>query len=300
MSGTWQRQHRDKLRRLNAQLCENTGTHMLDSGGSNGRMWQRNAIIPPIAESYQWVRFDVYGGALDANRTRNTLYVLDDWLCDTESATWARRSFAQFCRREDQQSNPWYETLSDWAERVGARIGDGENTYNFDNNLSQGFQWNEVELPNGDTIIALQTHNGADIRGGYSAPTFWGMQDTYPDCFDSEEVYIGEGGYGVSKYLDIPAVRWDELELPDSAAVDDLLADMCKIVAKGRIDFAGEYILPRGVLEDIWDECSLDERWARLRDWEPRAFVIVKDPGNAVGVVRTPREGNIIQGEVWV
>ena len=36
--------------RIMGQLCENTGTDILDSGGSSGRMWQRNAGRDLFAE----------------------------------------------------------------------------------------------------------------------------------------------------------------------------------------------------------------------------------------------------------
>ena len=55
-------------RKIYEMLTENTGIHFLDSGGSNGRAWQRNQNIPIEAFKIlpdQLVDFEVYRNELE-------------------------------------------------------------------------------------------------------------------------------------------------------------------------------------------------------------------------------------------
>lgn len=53
---------------IRGMLKENTGTHMLDSGGDNGRMWQRNQDKDFDKEPYSTLRAEKWGRSLEHRR----------------------------------------------------------------------------------------------------------------------------------------------------------------------------------------------------------------------------------------
>ena len=59
-----------------------------------------------------------------------------------------------------------------WLEERGYKITKWDNTYNYDNNLSQDIQFALVkpinDVDGDDGYLLIMTHNGCDIRGGYS------------------------------------------------------------------------------------------------------------------------------------
>ena len=168
-----------------AMLTENTGTHMLDSGGANGRAWQRNAgkaladfENQPSATAEIYVRecngqltaeimpcVNVFhlltGGALELDdicKEFNAMPV-DDWDGDYNGvsvAGWGFLSRHQFKSKE------------------------GFNTYNWASNHSQVIQGQELEL-NGEygeeQYILIQIHGGADVRGGYTDAKLFRIDD---------------------------------------------------------------------------------------------------------------------------
>ncbi len=303
----WQRAYESKRRRLNAQLCENTGTHMLDSGGAGGRMWQQNAKSPPKDKPMDWYEWEVYGGKLSCGYTRNTLDVLCEWLHDGPAATRARRSWGQFMRQEavrDESgaeyvavSRSWEELLEAWCELSGVTPETQTYTYNEDNCLSQDIMYVTAEDKYGDPIVILRTHNGADARGGFSAPTFWETEGEYPDTYWGGEKSID----GHELFGACPAVVWDELwddgGPPEGLTPEQLVEDvgLC-IFAKG-ILYGGEgKRTPLDILTRIWDECNLTE-YATNPQWGA-GFVVVASKDRAVGTVLT-YDGSWVDGEVY-
>ena len=167
--------------RILGQLCENTGTDILDSGGSSGRMWQRNAgrdlfSEPDATYDDRWSG----NGYLDV--TISTAHYLDARLDVTRVSEALTRTFRNFVdadwtdgRRRGDHSQRYTNsigTLEDWIdsdERIDNHsefCGSG-NTYNDENRLSQDFQWKMLTYDDID-YVAISTHNGADARGGYS------------------------------------------------------------------------------------------------------------------------------------
>src|SRR5690606_23393942 len=57
---------------LASMLKENTGTHMLDSGGAYGRHWQRNQGRDFEAEKETELKFGIYNGKPEITVTHNT------------------------------------------------------------------------------------------------------------------------------------------------------------------------------------------------------------------------------------
>ena len=156
-------------------LTENTGKHFLDSGGTDGRMWQRNQrktmqdFEDEDEESYV---FDYRYG--DIERTVSVFHFLTnnleiDDICE------------EFNRLQDENDNwdasPWdskcnlygvsteaYEMLDELHDIEIERTW---NTYNGDSDLSQILQGSNLII-DGEYYHIIQIHNGADARGGYT------------------------------------------------------------------------------------------------------------------------------------
>jgi hypothetical protein len=153
-------------------LTENTGAHFLDSGGAYGRHWERNAGMN-VAE---W----------DATPSAT----LDNWQCASVStyhymsdrlkfAPELDESFQQFA--DTMPDSGWLDIIEEWLDTlplVTSRdiMPDGRhgwNTYNGEDNLTQVLQGTTFRLDDGyggQVFAIVQTHNGCDVRGGYSTP----------------------------------------------------------------------------------------------------------------------------------
>ena len=167
-----------------SMLTENTGTHMLDSGGANGRGWQRNQ--KKTIEDFENEQEEVY--QLDAKykeiyRTVSVFHYLtnnleidnicehfnnlqnafDNWDADADVYGVSFQAF------EYLQNNFDIELQRSW------------NTYNGESDLSQILQGANITI-NDEEYILIQIHNGADARGGY----------TDAKLFKSEEYMIHE------------------------------------------------------------------------------------------------------------
>lgn len=154
-------------------LHENTGTHMLDSGGAYGRHWQQNQEIdfgkqPPVV-------LDITGGYIDY--TRNLYHFLSENL---EYAPKMQKRFDRFI--EKREDTYYLQDMQDFAEAIKAKglYGEGAgfivNSYNGECNLSQTIQFMYFE-DNGAAYVLLQVHNGCDVRGGYTSPKAFSVED---------------------------------------------------------------------------------------------------------------------------
>lgn len=155
---------------LAEMLTENTGRHMLDSGGAYGRNWERNQGI--TADDFVAMRdivADKYCGP-----TMNIFHYLDHWL-DYDSEL--DESFAHFCDEADPDLY-WMQLMEMWAaEHEESWVGNYTvNSYNGENILSQDIQFTRF-AKDGEEYVALQIHGGCDIRGGYTKPRIFRIMD---------------------------------------------------------------------------------------------------------------------------
>lgn len=158
-------------------LTENTGIHFLDSGFSNGRMWQRNqkkTIQDFINEEEETYFFD----GRNLERTVSVFHYLSclelDDICD------------EFNRRNNNTKD-WEGELpsinnseiygvskraANWlTENYPVDVEYTVNTYNHDSDLSQILQYSKIEIwldGQNETYFLIQIHGGADVRGGYT------------------------------------------------------------------------------------------------------------------------------------
>jgi hypothetical protein len=151
-------------------LTENTGTHMADSGGEDGRHWQRNA--KKSLEDFKnepWATIDPKYG----DSSLSTFHYLSERLVFSNGMNLMLDEFAK-----DHPEESWREIVALFLDELGVSEEKHDtienarwefNTYNFDLfYLDQCLQGCFFSLGSKD-YLALQIHNGADVRGGYTA-----------------------------------------------------------------------------------------------------------------------------------
>jgi len=165
-------------KKLAEMWTENTGTHMLDSGGDTGRQWQRNA--GKTASDFL-AHGDIY--LEDGIATRDTFHLCLRALrfdADTESLTNRFRNWVQSMPNE-WDSDYYYNsagTVHEFitevldAERVGDYSLEIANSYNSDTLLDSVIMYGFFKY-RGVDYLALSKHGGADVRGGYSDFVFF-------------------------------------------------------------------------------------------------------------------------------
>jgi len=157
---------------IKQMFLEKTGTHYLDSGGVFGRGWQLKQAI----EDDDWmekpsirVEIDKYGEEYDFYVRKNTYQFLCEHLTYDIKMD---KKFHEFCNTEENKKEGYYQCMRkfrDYMKEENFMLYCGENTYNGDSCLDEVLQFDILTNESEDYII-LQTHNGCDVRGGYSAP----------------------------------------------------------------------------------------------------------------------------------
>lgn len=141
--------------------CTKVGHHMLDSGDIYGRNYER-----PVAKG---VTVDI-----DYNEHRDEFYVsasipLGEFL---DAAFTIDAELTRKLRRIEKIEGNRLNSR-DAAELLtqaipGATLGNWENTYNYETDLDQVVQYHTIETEDSGTVYVIETHNGCDVRGGYS------------------------------------------------------------------------------------------------------------------------------------
>lgn len=177
-------------------LTENTGTHFLDSGGENGRHWQRNKFktiddfnmqeeikIMDKDSEYPYLIKSLYHHLIGSCE-----YLEKD---NKDFINWINKN--PYNWRENPEGR-CASSMYDVEEYMSLTYGEDirtEYTYNWENNLSQDIQFMTV----GDTydcdIIALAIHNGADARGGLTDYKIFRIEeDLFYNINEDVEDYI--------------------------------------------------------------------------------------------------------------
>lgn len=196
-------------------LQENTGRHMLDSGGAYGRHWEANQKISsdietwdkmPVVSLYchDGTNSDISGTISIYHHLVNTL----EWDDEVEEMNRKWRIFSTQEKFNDVSYEnciePFFEMLSNYRKYPGFYQYDFGNektwsgyTYNSENSLSQDFIW----YKRGDWVF-IQIHNGCDARGGFTVPVIfkfteelWSIDDYTIYC-NKENHYWDRQGYG--------------------------------------------------------------------------------------------------------
>lgn len=197
-------------------ITENTGTHMLDSGGVAGRNWQRNKEKtlddfknePEATLSFYGIERDNNGVITSAipevsvsifHKLTSGILELDD-LC--------HKFNAMPCNDWDSDYYGVSQDQFDWLKAMGFESkNDGWNTYNWDNQFSQVLHGTDLELNggamciDGGNYVLLNIHGGADVRGGYTDAKLFRLDD---HC-EFYSVSIDDCSFG----LENPAIESD-------------------------------------------------------------------------------------------
>lgn len=168
-------------KQIHLMLIENTGSHMLDSGGAYGRHWEKNRHIQDFRTEYPliieiWDKEDYYF-------TLDVFSYLTSFLEVTEKSQELDKQFNEYSKDLNES---WYSCMYSFIEYLKDNdiVTDSYsfNTYNGESMLSQVLQgiWFSVEGQDwiyGETYLMLQIHNGCDVRGGYTKPKIFHVPD---------------------------------------------------------------------------------------------------------------------------
>ena len=149
-------------------LTEDTGIHMLDSGGANGRRWQKNkkkSLQDFINEPYETLETDgeykYYSRSLFHHLNETCEYLKED---TKDFNDWVKKDLYNYDNPKGRAFNDLYDA-QEYLNNEYDYDFNIENTCNFENVLDQDIMY----VYNWDTdIIALSIHNGCDSRGGYT------------------------------------------------------------------------------------------------------------------------------------
>ena len=145
----------------------NSGTHFLDSGGDNGRIWQRSPPPNNVIDGESICLTGVLVEHFEEDEALNAAY--REWVAERDGS--------------------WFETTSEFMEEMGYVSHRRGNTYNYENDMDQCFVYEAWGLEpdsdwyySSDVIMTLFVHTGADVRGGYSPPLFgkWRCETNIP------------------------------------------------------------------------------------------------------------------------
>jgi len=171
-------------------LCENTGRHMLDSGGAYGRNFERNKNRD--FEKEPILSLEIWKDQFIVNIS--TYHYLTAHIEYSESMD---HEFQDFASKQDKDMC-WPEIMEQFATNKNElknvlMIPKLVNTYNFECLVDQALQY-VIFSHNGIEYIILQIHGGCDVRGGYTKPKVFKLNDDY---FETDMNTV----YGVQKYL---------------------------------------------------------------------------------------------------
>lgn len=192
---------------LDAMLKENTGQHFLDSGGAYGRNWERNQARDFEEESSTKVSIEG-----DWISVYFRLYAFLKTYLDVDGISEGFQHDLETFAKENEDL--WGMSLMEqWVEaRKFHRVMWG-NTYNSENILDQDFLYmvfnleeNELE---GDNVFAMiSVHGGCDIRGGYSDPHIFRLDDGHQFLSGMSDISARCSKCGMGWYSDDAGSNW--------------------------------------------------------------------------------------------
>ena len=169
---------------LASMMCESV-YHILDSGDLYGRKWEerRKQGFKNLPD----VHIRVYSDG-DWYAVIDTFKFLTKFLEYDEELD---REFHEYAKDRDDY---WLAIMEDFADEL-FKDWFTVNTYNHEYNLlDQVIQFvlcatdsMEDIIYDSGAIMILQTHNGCDVRGGYSTPHVFRLTVPYADFVDSME-----------------------------------------------------------------------------------------------------------------
>lgn len=161
-------------KKIHSMLTESTGTNIMDSGGSFGRSWQINRLNKDMRKN-QSISYSVYESSDYVECSVDLFHFLIDNLDFSAKAKQLSKQFYKFCSKTD---NSYLADMEDFTDNLTESKNQSYNSYNDDSILSQDIQYIIFEYE-GSNFIMLQIHQGADIRGGYTKPVIFEVNDYF-------------------------------------------------------------------------------------------------------------------------
>ena len=202
-----------------SMLTENTGTHMCDSGGDNGRMWQRNAnkcVADFEAEPQELYQYDPKYN--DIHRTVSVFHYLtnnlevDDIAFNFNELNTNAKDWEADCKEDD--ASLYGVSLNAWLDLVTSNeveVSRSWNTYNGDSDLSQILQGANLTI-NEEHYVLIQIHGGADARGGYTDAKLFKCGDHMDGMIHEYLREYTDNDYTLDEldYIDSMVDYWDD------------------------------------------------------------------------------------------
>lgn len=165
-------------------MCEDTGKNLLDSGDVYGRHYEENQKNG-IMTGPQKVDFWTDG---EKETELNPIVPLYDFLTYSleidEEANIYNNRFYNYIGAHDLDPYSVVD-IEDTIKVIGEYSGYADleviNTYNYESVLSQVIQFILFSDGYDNVYVCLQIHNGCDVRGGYTLPKIFYVQD--PEYF---------------------------------------------------------------------------------------------------------------------
>lgn len=229
---------------LQAMFTENTGRHILDSGGAYGRHWEQNQGLDMTEQPKAW---HSYGPTL------STFHYLNDRL---EFAPAMDRLFNIVMHDSDE---PWLQDMLEFANKMDDSpmyrdSRNGWNSYNDETLLDQVIQWEEFDYKD-EHYILLQVHGGCDVRGGYTKPRvftatydwYYQVADAIYHCTSGKWIPTGEYELGevdvMGSLIEMPVMQWKRCNFGFSVYGPDVVDS----------DGSSTDLKDMGIKEDMWD-----------------------------------------------
>lgn len=155
-------------------LRNNTGAHLLDSGGAYGRHWQRNAKRDFRSEPDATIRWEV------EYALSNVCISLYHYLMrHLRYEPKMNQDFHSFYKSSKWKRESWEDTLEAYFKDRKFKVHEdnSEYTYNCENVLDQDFVYWPFETEDRESGCVIRSHNGCDARGGFSRPYFFTERD---------------------------------------------------------------------------------------------------------------------------
>jgi hypothetical protein len=204
-------------------LTENTGAHMLDSGGAYGRNWERNQV--KTMQDFENEPEELYTYSKRWNELSRTVSVYH-YLSQLETDEICDQFNAMPC--EDWDAEHVYGVSKEQWEWLKDNIPDFKakhtfNTYNGESDLSQILQGSWLDIDDDYfhlRYLLLQIHGGCDARGGYTnaklfiAPAHGIINeylDVYKDSYSVDEDL--RDGYITAVDYDDPTITYTSEEI---------------------------------------------------------------------------------------
>ncbi|MEM3390190.1 MAG: hypothetical protein QXI42_11255 [Thermoproteota archaeon] len=186
-------------------LTENTGAHVLDSGGAYGRHWERNRRVSDFRRLPPF-EVDCYSSD-EISFTLNLFHYLTTFLERDQVALDLERRLYEFAELPENRGLAWLTVMEKFARECceDYSVYGPWNSYNWENLLSQVIQG--ITLENDDsTYWILQVHNGCDVRGGYTRPRVFKVKDFEAALAAQSDVNAGCGC--MTAYSDDCGYHW--------------------------------------------------------------------------------------------